>query len=98
MMVFCQKNTGSWFLGGTSTTQNYRYNTSVYSSWSPVISLATGQTWDNRVTLSGFESFEATMFSMGNGSTIPNPLKSYKIFAAIDGYSQVFLKAEYTIK
>ena len=99
MMVFCQKNTSSWILLGPSTTQNYhRTNTSVNSGWLPVISLATGSTWDNRVTLSTYESFEATMFSMGNGSAIPNPLKSYKIFAAIDGYNQVFLKAEYTIK
>lgn len=98
MMVFCQKNSGSWELGGATSSRNYRANTFVYSPWTPVISLATGQTWSDRVTISIYESFEATMFSMGNGDAIPNPLKSYKIFAAIDGYFQVFLKVDYTIK
>lgn len=94
MMVFCQKNTGSWFLNGTTSTQNYHNNTSVVSSWQPVMSLWNGTAWDDRVTLSTYDSFEAELFSMGNGNAIPNPLKSYKIFAAIDGYSQVFIKAE----
>ena len=100
MMVFCQKNTGSWDLNGATGTQNYRNNTSVFSSWSPVMRLwnSSSSGWNDRVTLSTYDSFEATMFSMGNGSAIPNPLKSYKIFAAIDGYNQVFIKAEYTIR
>jgi hypothetical protein len=100
MMVFCQKNTGSWDLNGATGTQNYRNNTSVFSSWSPVMRLwnSGSSGWNDRVTLSTYDSFEATIFSMGNGSTIPNPLKSYKIFAAIDGYNQVFIKAEYTIR
>jgi hypothetical protein len=97
MMVFCHKNTGSWELGGSSSTKNYRNNTYVYSVWQPVISLWNGSAWNDRVTLSVYDSFEATMFSMGNGDAIPNPLKSYKIFASIDGYNQVFLKVEYSI-
>jgi hypothetical protein len=98
MMVFCQKNTGSWDLGGSTSTQNYRNNTFVYSSWQPVISLWNGSAWNDRVTLSVYDSFDATMFSMGNGGAIPNPLKSYKIFASIDGYNQVFIKVDYSIK
>ncbi len=99
MMVFCQKNTGSWDLGGSTSTQNYRANTSVYSAWSPVISLWNNGSfsWSDRVTLSVYETFEATMFSMGNGPTIPSPLKSYKLYAAVDGYNQIFLKVDYTI-
>ena len=98
MMVFCQKNSGSWNLGGSTSTQNYRNNTSVYSLWQPVMSLWDGSSWNDRVTLSVYDSFEATMFSMGNGSALPSPLKSYKIFASIDGYNQVFIQVDYSIK
>lgn len=98
MMVFCQKNSGSWNLGGSTSTQNYRNNTSVNSLWQPVMRLWDGSSWNDRVTLSVYDSFEATMFSMGNGGAIPNPLKSYKIFASIDGYNQVFIQVDYSIK
>ena len=97
MMVFCQKNTGSWDLNGATSTQNYRNTITVNSTWNPVMHLWNGTAWNNRVTLSTYESFEATLFSSEGNSTIPNPLKSYKIFAAIDGYGQVFIKAEYMI-
>lgn len=97
MMVFCQKNTGSWDLNGATSTKNYRNTITVNSTWNPVMHLWNGTAWDDRVTLSTYESFEATLFSSEGNSTIPNPLKSYKIFAAIDGYGQVFIKAEYMI-
>jgi hypothetical protein len=95
MMVFATKRTGSWYLVGTSTTINYRNNSSVGSSWNPLISLWDGSTWGDRVTLTTYDSFEATIFSMGIGDAIP--LKAYKIFAAIDGYNQVFIRVEYNI-
>lgn len=96
MMVYCTKNTGSWELSGSSTTKNYRKNALVNTSWIPVISLATGATWDDRVTLSMYETFEATMFTLGNSSsTLPSTIKNFKVFATIDGYSQVYIRVEY---
>jgi hypothetical protein len=96
MMVYATKNSGSWDLAGSSSTKHYRNNTSIYSGgWLPVISLWNGSAWNDRVTLSTYETFEATIFSMGNGDAVPSPLKVYKLFATIDGYNQVFLRAEY---
>ncbi|MGD2033545.1 MAG: hypothetical protein PVF73_00710 [Bacteroidales bacterium] len=95
MMVFCTKRSGSWELGGSTTVENYRHNISVSTSWNPLMTLWDGSGWNDRVTLSTYNSFEATMFTMGNGSTLPSPLKMYKIFAAIDGYNQVIIRVEY---
>ena len=96
MMVFCTKKYSTWNPGGSAVVENYHHNTGVNGTWNPVISLWDGSGWNGRVTLSTYNTFEATMFSMGNGNALPNPIKFYKIFAAIDGYNQVVIKVEYS--
>ena len=95
MMVFCTKSRGTWDLGGTSTVENYRHNISVSPTWSPLMTLWDGAAWDDRVMLSTYDWMEATMHTMGNGSTLPSPLKVYRVFAAVDGYNQIIIRVEY---
>ena len=53
--------------------------------------------WNGRVTLSTYKAFEGTMFTMGSGGAPPEP-KSYRFFANIDGYNNVFIRVEYAEK
>ena len=95
MQVYCTKKTSSWSPGGSGTIENY-HNDSSYnnSTWNPLITLWEDDGWNGRVTLSTYKAFEGTMFTMGSGGAPPEP-KSYRFFANIDGYNNVFIRVEY---
>jgi len=95
MQVYLTKKSSSWQPGGSGTVENYHNDASYGTSeWAPLIRLWKDGAWDGRVTLTYYEAFEGTMFTMGNGGAPPTP-KSYKFFANIDGYNNVFIRAEY---
>jgi len=95
MQVYLTKKSSSWSPGGSGTVENYHNDASYGTSeWAPLIRLWKDSSWDGRVTLNYYEAFEGTMFTMGSGGAPPTP-KSYKFFANIDGYNNVFIRAEY---
>ncbi len=95
MQVYCSLKRSSWDPGGSNYIENY-HNDANYnnSTWNPLIKLWENDAWDGRVTLSSYKVFEGTMFTMGSGGAPPEP-KSYRFFANIDGYNNVFIKVEY---
>ena len=95
MQVYCSLKRSSWDPGGSNHIENY-HNDANYnnSTWNPLIKLWENDAWDGRVTLSSYKTFEGTMFTMGSGGAPPEP-KSYRFFANIDGYNNVFIKVEY---
>lgn len=95
MMVFATKRYSSSSPGGTATIENY-HNDASYSagSWAPLISTWTGAAWNGRVTLNTYNEFEGNIFSMGI-TGVPPVTQSYKFYATIDGYNNVFIRVEY---
>ena len=95
MQVYCSLKRSSWDPGGSNHIENYHNDASYNNStWNPLIKLWENDAWDGRVTLSSYKVFEGTMFTMGSGGAPPEP-KSYRFFANIDGYNNVFIKVEY---
>ncbi len=94
MQVYLTKKSSSWNPGGSGTVENYHNDERYGTTWKPLIKLWSGGAWDGRVTLSVYYAFEGTMFTMRNGEAAYKP-QSYKFFANIDGYNNVFIRAEY---
>jgi hypothetical protein len=95
MQVYCSKKSYGISAGGSTTLENYRGDSSYNSStWSPFVSLWNGSTYDDRVALSTYDTFDGTLFTMGNGGAPPAP-NYYKLFASIDGYNNVLIQVEY---
>lgn len=95
LMTFFTKKLPSKFEGNFGAGEFYYAQDIFYHSWRPLFSLwdsSTG-TW-NPVKLDLYQSIEATIYEIGNGSNQPNP-RCWKFHVSISGYHQVFMKVSY---
>ena len=96
MQIYATSKQTSSSTGETTSSQNYQSSGNCCGTeWSPLIQLWENEGWDGRVKIEGYEPFEGIMHTMGGGDAPPQPPKSYRFFANIDGYNQLFLKVEY---
>lgn len=96
MQVYATLKQTSSSTGETTSSKHYQYSGGFSEgTWNPLIKLWENDDWVGRVPIGGYEPFEGIMFPMGLGDAPPEQTISYRFFANIDGYNQVFIKVEY---
>ncbi|APY09433.1 hypothetical protein BWZ20_14480 [Winogradskyella sp. J14-2] len=91
--VYGKKKSYSISLPGNTTEYNFRSDEIFYNTWQPILSLWDGSGYNDRITLNTYETQEFILFPMYN--TNDGPAKTYKVFATIDGYNKIQIRATY---